>query len=163
MSGLIRNLLSFFIGWLLAGSTKHHETTLRRFFIMPFDCGIRSLKSDQYFALAEPAQVDFLLKTGLFFELIKSKVHFVNLAQMAQFSKPVPVLSLLQVQTQVIACDDKCAYFSHAFSLHDVDVAQVFVKMKFKQAGLTIAPKQFFSQCPQTLPSQLTAWNAALK
>lgn len=163
MSGLIRNLLSFFIGWLGSGSTKHNETTLRRFFITPFDCGIRSLKSDQYFALAESAQVDFLLKTGLFFELIKSKVHFVNLAQMAQFSKPVPVLSLLQVQTQVIACDDKCAYFSHAFSLSGVHVAQVFVKMKFKQAGLTIPAKQFFPQCSQTLPSQLTAWNSALK
>jgi acyl-CoA thioesterase FadM len=163
MSGLTRNILSFFIGLFSSGSARHDTQTLRHFLITPFDCGIRTLKSDQYFALAESAQVDFLLKTGLFFELIKGQIHFVNLAQLAQFSKPAPVFSLLQVRTQVVACDDKCAYFSHIYNLGDVEIAQVFVKMKFKRSGLTIPATQFFPQCPRTLPSQLMAWNSALK
>lgn len=102
--------------------------------------------------LAETAQIDFMLKTGLFFKLLGLGVSFVNLSQVVKFLRPVKALSKVKVFTGVVYADDKCAYFSHVIVSGENIAAEVLVKMKFKKGAKTLPPREFipikFEQAP---------------
>ena len=83
------------------------------FWIAPFDSGIRVLKSNKYFQLAEAVQIDYLIKVRKFFNIFQATASFVKVAQLFKFAKAVSIFSRIRVETQLIHADDKCAYFVH--------------------------------------------------
>ncbi len=113
MSGFLRNLIAFFLDLFAQGSKAANDVTTVWFWVMPFDTGIRVLKSDKVLQFAETAQIDYLLKVGQFFSLIRSGVAFVNLAQVVTFARPAVMFSRVRVETRLMYADEKCAYFSH--------------------------------------------------
>ena len=144
-------------------SKSSDEATVARFWITPFDGGLRVLKSDKYLQLAETAQIDYLLKVGKLFSIVRSGTSFVNVAQLVKFSRPVPIFSRVRVETRLIYSDEKCAYFSHALHTAGGKAAQVLVKMKFKKGRMTLAPSTFLAASFAAMPVEVRNWEPALE
>lgn len=155
MSGLLRNIIAFLFGLAGYGSKAVEDVTEAKFWVTPFDSGIRLLKSDKFVQFAETAQLDYLLKVGKLFTILRGGSSFVNVAQLVTFTRPVLVFSRVRVETQLIYADDKCAYFSHTMHARGGLAAEVLVKMKFKRGRITVAPFSF-------LPVSFTAVPASL-
>jgi acyl-CoA thioesterase FadM len=143
MAGLLRNLVTLVWALLHYRTSSVGDRTQAWFLVTPFDTGIATLKSDRYLLLAECAQVDYLVRTGLVRDMLARKCSFVNAAQLVKFDRPVRVFSRVLVQTRVVRTDAKFGFFSHVFLVNGVRHAEVLVKMKFKQGRLTVAPAQF--------------------
>ncbi len=162
MSGLLRNILAFLLGLLRYGSSSPDQRVAKTFLAGPWDCGIKVLKSDKYLQYAETAQLDYLLKVGKLFTVIRSGAGFVNVAQFIKFSRPVAMFSRVRVETRLVYADAKCAYFSHLFYARGVQAAEVLVKMKFKKGALTVAPATFLQVSFADAPERISRWEAAL-
>ena len=132
------------------------------FFITPFDAGIATLKSDKYLQLAESAQVDYLIQTGLVKKTLGSGYSFVNAAQLVKFIKPVRLFNRVRVETQVVYADDKCAWFRHGFFVGEIRCAEVTVKMKFKNGSVTVAPGLLLGAFPGDKPLWAERWDETL-
>lgn len=158
MAGLLRNLLTVLLAILRYGSLPLANPVITRFAITPFDTGVAILKSDRYFQLAEAAQLDMLIKTGLIGGLLRNGYAFVNLAQMVKFTRPVRVFSRVTVTSRIAFWDEKSAIFEHCFSAGDLACATVLVRMKFKKAGRTIAPSRVLGACGAAKPQHLADW-----
>ncbi len=163
MSGLLRNIVAFVAGLLGYASRAADEVTVANFWVTPFDSGIKVLKSDKYLQFAESAQIDYLLKIGKFFTVLRGGASFVNVAQLVKFSRPISVFSRVRVETRLIYSDEKCAYFSHAVHAGDSQAAEVLVKMKFKKGRTTVSPSTFLSASFATVPAKVRNWEPALE
>ncbi len=162
MSGIFRNLLVTFFALFHWRSASLHARTEVRFFVTFFDTGLSRLKSDKYLQLAEAAQIDFLIKTALMGSLLRKSYGFVNLSQLLRFVRPVGTWQCVNVTTQIIFADEKCAYFQHLFMMgHDV-CAEVLVKMKFKNGNLTVTPATLTGAFAGDKPVFLQRWDEAL-
>ena len=157
MSGILRNLLTVLCSIFRYGSERS-ATVTTNFVITPLDTGIAVLKSDRYLQLAEAAQLDMLIRTGLIGILLRSGYQFVNLAQLIKFARPVPVFSRVTVVSHVAYWDEKSAVFEHLFSLRGAQCARVLVRMKFKRHGRTVAPSIVLGTCLVEKPRHLTDW-----
>ncbi|MDP1739820.1 thioesterase family protein [Polaromonas sp.] len=162
MSGLFRNFLT--IVWALwrYNSVSPQSRTSAWFFVTPFDTGIATLKSDKYLQLAESAQVDYMLQTGLIKKTLGSGYNFVNAAQMVKFIKPIRLFKRVRVETQVVFADSKCVWFSHRFFVGETRHAEVLVKMKFKKGPVTVAPRLLVGAFRGAKPSWADHWDDAL-
>ncbi|MFZ6778074.1 thioesterase family protein [Undibacterium sp. Ji83W] len=167
MSGLIRNFLTVVQALLAYCLVRKRVTTGDRvsshFWITPWDTGIKALKSDKYFQLAESAQLDFVIKTGMLRPMLGSGTAFVNVSQLVSFMKPVHIFQRVRVDTRILYADDKCAYFSHEIYAHDALHAEVLVKMKFKRGRLTVNPFELLNLRFEEQAAHLRAWDQALQ
>ena len=162
MSGLLRNFLTIVLALWRYNSVSPHSRTSAWFFITPFDTGIATLKSDKYLQLAESAQVDYMLQTGLIKKTLANGYSFVNAAQMVRFIKPVRLFMRVRVETEVVFADDKCAWFSHWFFVGEARHAEVLVKMKFKNGPVTVAPGQMVGTFSGEQPAWIQRWEESL-
>ena len=162
MSGSLRNLLTVLWALWHYQSAAPQSRTVARFFVTPFDTGLTTLKSDKYLQLAESAQIDYLIKTGLIREMLAKGYSFVNASQLVRFVKPVRFFSRVTVDSQLVYADDKCAYFCHTFLVKQIKHAKVFVKMKFKKGPVTIAPAELLGAFSGAKPLFVQRWDAAL-
>jgi acyl-CoA thioesterase FadM len=162
VSGLLRNFIAFFLGLFAQGSKAAADVTTVWFWVTPFDAGLRVLKSDKFLQFAETAQIDYLLKVGKLFSLIRGGVGFVNLAQVVTFARPAVMFSRVWVETQLMYADEKCAYFSHTMHAGGSEAAQVVVKMKFKKGRITVPPLSVLPVSFADKPAALVALDAAL-
>ena len=162
MSGLLRNLLTLIVAILGYGKAMPQARISSSFFITPLDAGIAVLKSDKYLQLAEAAQLDFVVRTGLIGRLLKQRIGFVNASQLVRFAKPVRMFSRVNVETEIVWWDDKCAWFSHRFLVGDALHGQVWVKMKFKQGRVTVDPRTLIGSTVREKPAHLTLWDQTL-
>lgn len=163
MSGLLRNLITMIAAYFSRKRFSVSSTVTCHFRITPFDCGTSVLKSDKYFQLAESAQLDYLIKTGLFKRLRSEGLSFVNASQLIKFMKPVGMFKRVRVETKIYYADEKFAYFSHSIFIQDHQCSDVLVKMKFKKGSLTIPPSVLIGQSQHNTPRHLNAWNQALE
>ncbi len=161
MIGLARNLITLVQAGLAAPRTPQ-SCIIKRFWVTPFDVGMRVLKSDRYLQLAEAAQLDFMVRTRCAWPQIRAGISFVNASQLIRFVRPVGLFQRIDVATAIVFADDKCAYFSHTLMVQGALQAEVLVKMKFKKGRLTIAPRDVFGECPSDKPAHLAAWDEAL-
>ena len=162
MSGLLRNLLTLLCAAWRMGATPLAGRTSTWFWITPFDTGIATLKSDKYFQLVEAAQLDFGMQTGLSGALLQSKLNFVNIAQNLRFLRPIGVFQRVRVDSSIAYFGEKCVYFQHDFYVKGTFCAQAWVKSKFKNGTMTVAPAQFLGICAVTKPMDLQLWDEAL-
>jgi Thioesterase-like superfamily len=162
LSGFIRNLLTVLRAVFGYASVNPLSRIVSRFWVTPLDTGISKLKSDKYFQLVEAAQFDYMVRTGLIGTTLKRGTHFVNLAQMARFTRPIKLFSRVTVQTQIVYADDKLVYFSHQLMAHGQPGAEVLVKMKFKKNGLTVNPQDLLGPVSMDKPAALQRWDEAL-
>jgi hypothetical protein len=152
----MRNALTLLRALLRPGGPlEAGEPVTAAFRVTPLDVGLSTLRSDRYFAVAEAAQLDFLVRTGLAKPLLARRVRWVNLAQTCRFERPLKLLQRFEVRTQVACTDDKHAYFSHRFVSGQDLHAEVLVKVKFKQGRLTVPPVQALGLQPSAKPSHL--------
>ncbi|WP_041675530.1 hypothetical protein [Ramlibacter tataouinensis] len=68
----------------------------------------------------------------------------------------------VRVETVLAYADDKCAYFCHSFFLGEQRHAEVWVKMKFKKASLTVRPADVIGPLAWTKPPHIDAWEHAI-
>lgn len=162
MSGLLRNLLTLLMALRHWRSVPPLGRTSAWFLITPLDTGIATLKSDKYLQLAESAQVDFIIKTGLLPAMRRQGCAFVNLAQLVRFAKPVKLFDRVRVDTHIAFADAKHAWFQHTVHRGPDLCAQVLVKMKFKRGALTVAPAAFIGEIQGPAPELVEAWEQAL-
>jgi acyl-CoA thioesterase FadM len=162
MSGLLRNLLTLLRALWHHRSADPQSRTVARFLVTPFDTGIATLKSDRYLQMAESAQLDFGVKTGLWRVMLRQGYSFVNASQLVRFVKPVRLFDRVTVVSQLIYADAKCAYFRHVFTVDALLHADVFVKMKFKKGRLTIAPAELMGNFDGPKPGWLQHWDDTL-
>jgi acyl-CoA thioesterase FadM len=162
VSGLLRNFIAFVLALFAQGSKAAADVTTVWFWVTPFDAGLRVMKSDKFLQFAETAQIDYLLRVGKFFSLIRSGVGFVNLAQVVTFARPVVMFSRVRVDTRLMYADEKCAYFSHTMHAGGSEAAQVVVKMKFKKGRITVPPLSVLPASFADKPAALHALDAAL-
>lgn len=131
MSGFIRNLLTVLRALFSYASVAPLSRTTCSFWVSPLDTGISKLKSDKYFQLAEAAQFDYMVRTGLIGPALRLGYHFVNSAQFIRLLYPIKLFSRVKVHTQVVYADDKWVYFSHSMVVRGIQCSEVLVKMKF--------------------------------
>lgn len=162
MSGFVRNLITAVWALLRWGSATPLGRTVAHFHVTPFDTGVFTLKSDQYFQLAEAAQVDFMIKTALMGRLLADRVSFVNAAQMVRFTKPVRLFNRVRVESSVAYADGRCAWFAHEFSVRGVPCAHVMVKMKFKKGPVTVPTEQVLGVFKGVRPTWVQPWEDTL-
>lgn len=162
MAGLLRNLCTLLGALPRYRSAAPRDEVTSWFRVTPFDTGIATLKSDRYLQLAESAQLDFMVRTGLIAQTLKNDWQFVNAAQLIRFGRPIRVFNQVQVETRILYADGKCAYFTHAFLVAGELHADVLVKMKFKQGRLTIAPATLLGEFPGDKPRELQRWDDTL-
>jgi acyl-CoA thioesterase FadM len=162
LSGLIRNLLTTLLALFSYASISPLSRIASHFWVTPLDTGISKLKSDKYFQLVEAAQFDYMVRTGLIGTTVKQGTHFVNVAQMVRFMRPIKLFSRVTVQSQVVYADDKLVYFSHTLLVQDEQCAEVLVKMKFKQGGKTVKPQELLGPVALVKPPALQLWDDAL-
>jgi len=162
MSGLLRNLLTLIQAVFASGRPDPWSRVSCYFWVSPFDCGTSVLKSDKYLQLAEAAQLDFLVKTGLIGRMVRQGCRFVNAAQLVRFMKPIAMFKRVRVDTAVVYADERCAYFSHALFVRAQLHGEVLVKMKFKSGQLTVRPENMIGACPRGKPCHIQAWEQAL-
>lgn len=163
MSGLLRNIIALIVGMFAYASKAADEVTVTSFWVTPFDGGLRVLKSDKYFQFAETAQMDYLMKVGMLFSVLRSGTSFVNVAQLVKFSRPVSIFSRVRVETRLVYADEKCAYFSHAFHAAGTKAAEVLVKMKFKRGRMTVPPSTFLPASFAKVPVEVRNWEPVLE
>lgn len=162
VSGLLRNIIVFLFGLIAYGSKTIESVMELKFWVTPFDSGIRVLKSDKYLQFAETAQIDYLMKVGKIFQIIHAGASFVNVAQLVKFARPVSIFSRVRVETQLIYADEKCAYFSHVMYTREGHAAEVLVKMKFKMGRITVAPSSFLPLGFAAVPASVISFESAL-
>ncbi len=162
MSGFWRNLLTVLLALFGYASVRPLARITSHFWVTWFDTGLSKLKSDKYFQLVEAAQFDYMVRTGLIGITLKRGYHFVNLAQMVKFSKPVALFSRVTVQSQVLYADDKQVYFSHALFAQGQPCAEVLVKMKFKHGAVTVNPQTLLGPVDMAKPAVVQHWDETL-
>lgn len=162
MSGFLRNLLTVLRALFSYASVSPLSRIASHFWVTPLDTGISKLKSDKYFQLVEAAQFDYMVRTGLIGTTLKRGTHFVNVAQMVRFMRPIKLFSRVTVQSQVVYADDKLVYFSHTLLAQDEPCAEVLVKMKFKRGGKTVKPQELLGPVALPKPPALQLWEDAL-
>jgi hypothetical protein len=163
MAGLLRNLITLLLALPRYASQPVRSVFVKAFWIIPLDAGSRLLKSDRYLLLAECAQVDLMVRSGLLGRMLKNGYGFVNAAQLLTFRRPVKVFTRVAVHSQVLWFDQRWAYFRHDFRMGDELCAQVLVKMKFKQRRQTIDPALLLGAAPTQRCAAVDAWNASLE
>lgn len=162
MSGLVRNLLTFLLALLAPRADSPLSITVSRFRVMPWDVGVRILKSDRYLLLAEAAQVDFMVKTGLWRRQLREGLSFVNAAQMVRFLRPIGLFQRVRVETTILFANQRFAYFSHKFFVGEVQHGEVLVKMKFKKGAITVPLANLVEHAFVKKPVPLDHWDQAL-
>ena len=162
MSALLRNLVTVLLALMRYGSARPLATVVCKFWVSPFDVGITKLKSDRVAQLAEAAQFDYLMQTGLMGTLVKQGYAFVNAAQMVQFKQAIKLFSMVTMHTRVVFADDKWVYFEHTLYAGGAMCAQVWVKMKFKKDRVTVNPGTLLGTQQLVKPAYLTAWDDTL-
>ena len=162
MSGILKNIITFIIALFDRKPYGALSQTTAYYWVMPWDAGLRVLKSDKYLQFAECTQLDYLVKTKLFSVLLSKGIPFVNAAQLIKFAKPISMFSHVKVITQVIYLDDKFVYFEHIFLSQNKSCATVLVKMKFKQGKLTVKPAEMLGTFAGGKPAHLQAWDESL-
>jgi acyl-CoA thioesterase FadM len=162
LAGFIRNFLTVLRALFSYASASPLSRIECHFWVTPFDTGLSKLKSDKYLQLVEAAQFDYMVKTGLIGTTLKRSIHFVNLAQMVKFSRPIRLFSRVTVQSQVLYADDKLVYFSHTLFAQGQQCAEVLVKMKFKHGAMTENPQTLLGPVALAKPPALQLWDEAL-
>lgn len=160
----MRNALTLLRAALRGGPAVAADAPVRAAFrVMPTDVGLSTFKSDRYFAVAESAQLDFLVRTRCLRPLLARGVSWVNLAQTCRFAQPLKLLQRFEVITQVVCVDDKHAYFSHRFESPRGLHAEVLVKAKFKQGRKTVSPGDALGLAPTPKPAHLVLLDEMLQ
>ena len=162
MSALLRNLVTVLLALMRYGSARPLATVVCKFWVSPFDVGITKLKSDRVAQLAEAAQFDYLMQTGLMGTLVKQGYAFVNAAQMVQFKQAIKLFSMVTMHTRVVFADDKWVYFEHTLYAGGAMCTQVWVKMKFKKDRVTVNPGALLGTHQWVKPAYLTTWDDTL-
>ena len=162
LAGLPRNLATVVAALVQRDSAPAQSCVRAWFHITPLDTGLSKLKSDRYLQLAEAAQLDFLIRTGLMRTMLARRYAFVNGAQLVRFARPVAVFSRVSIDTRVVWADAKWAWFSHALSVRDTHCAEVLVKMKFKHGARTVTPAELLGEFNGPLPEPLRRWDETL-
>jgi acyl-CoA thioesterase FadM len=163
VSGFARNLLALLKALIASGSYNPWTLVTSHFWVTPLDCGTRILKSDKYLQLAEAAQLDYLVKTGLLGKLLRRGLRFVNASQLIKFTRPIAMFARVRVQTQVVFADEKCTYFSHCLFVGARQHGEVLVKVKFKSGSITVRPSELIGQGTSPKPPRIQAWDQTLE
>jgi Thioesterase-like superfamily len=162
LAGFIRNLCTVLRALFGYASASPVSCLTSHFWVTPFDTGLSKLKSDKYLQLVEAAQFDYMVKTGLISTTLKLSYHFVNVAQIVKFGRPIALFSRVTVQSQVLYADDKLVYFSHAMFAQGQLCAEVWVKMKFKLGAITVNPQTLLGVVAMAKPAGLQHWDETL-
>lgn len=163
MAGLLRNALTLLLALLNRERKAPNERLSARFLVTPLDVGIAKLKSDRYLRLTEAAQIDFLVRAGLFGTLMRRRYGFVNASVLIRFAAPIKLFSRVTIESQVVYHDDRFTYLEHVFISGSVRCACVLVKMKFKHGRQTIDPGSLLGRVGcTTKPGYLQAWDDIL-
>ena len=163
MSGLIRNFLTLIRALLDRGTFNTRSQTVSHFWVTPFDCGTRLLKSDKYLQFAESAQLDFLVKTKLLGKLVRDGIGFVNIAQLLKFAKPIQMFANVRAETAISYADERHVYFSHYLFVEGKLCGEILVKMKFKRGSITVRPVEIDGECLLVKPRHIDLWDQTLE
>ena len=137
MSGFWRNLLPILLALFKRNPAILKADCSCTFWVTPFDVGIRTLKSDKYLQLAEAAQLDFGVRSGLLGRMRQARCAMVNVEQQIQFMQPIKLFDKVCVRTSIVLADAKFVHFLHDYKVKGLPCARVTVKAKFKAGRIT--------------------------
>lgn len=137
MSGFWRNVLTLFAALFKQGSAILQTGCTCTFWVTPLDVGIRTLKSDKYLQLAEAAQLDFGVRSGLLGRMRESHCAMVNVEQQVVFVQPIKLFDKVCIYTSIVFADAKFVHFLHTYSVKGQPCASVLIKAKFKAGRIT--------------------------
>lgn len=137
MSGFWRNLLTMLMALFKRDPAVLQAGCSCTFWVTPFDVGIHTLKSDKYLQLAESAQLDFGVRSGLLGRMRQARCAMVNVEQHVQFTTPIKLFDEVCVKTTIVFTDAKFVHFQHLFNVKGQQCASVQVKAKFKAGRIT--------------------------
>jgi acyl-CoA thioesterase FadM len=103
-----------------------------RFRVWVHDCDFNlHLTNSRYFSLMDLGRTDHMLRCGWLSAILKHKLKFVVNASEITFIRELPPLVAFSLSTQLLAFDDKYAYFEQRFTrkgkLHAIAHARVAI------------------------------------
>ncbi len=111
---------------------KADETSIIKYRAWPFDCDINfHMTGSRYTALMDLSRVYFIGQINIFSKLIKRKWFPVVKAQEITFYKPIKPLQEFEVQTKLLAWEDKYCYVRQRIVSNDTVCAEAIIKGVF--------------------------------
>ena len=150
MSGFWRNLMTLLIALFKRDPATMQTGCICTFWVTPFDVGIRTLKSDKYLQLAEAAQLDFGVRSGLLGRMRQARCSMVNVEQQVLFTQAIRLFDTVCVRTKIVFADAKFVHFLHTYTVQGQQCTTVMVKAKFKAGRITQSALDMTSFVPST-------------
>lgn len=138
MSGFWRNFLTLLFALFRKDARIVRDGCSCWFWVTPFDVGLRTLKSDKYLQLAEAAQLDFGMRSGLVANMRAARCAMVNAEQHIEFKQAIHLFDRVRVHTRMVRADAKRVQFEHDYFVGGQLCATVRVLAKFKAGRVTV-------------------------
>jgi len=138
----------------------------KRFIVWPPDLDVLlHVNNGVYLSMLDVARVDLLLRSGLASKLWRKGFYPVVAAETIRFRRSLQLFQAFEVETTVIAWDDKAFLLRHCFLRRDELVAEAIVRIRFlKRSGGTVSSRDVLelvgrAEASPPLPAWVEAWN----
>lgn len=106
------------------------------FIVNPFDLDVNfHMNNGRYLSLMDLGRVDLMIKSGVFWTLIKDGYYPVVVAESIRFKKSLDPFQSFHILTQVDSLDEKDFFISQKFYRGELLVAEGYMKGRFKKRG----------------------------
>ena len=123
------------------------------------------MNNGKYFSIMDIARTDLLFRSGLSKKMAQIGWYPVVVAETSRFYKSLQVFQRFEVETQVIAWDEKYIYLQQKFFKNEKLVCEAVVKALFlKKSGGVVRMDDLLkfvgvSEPSPKIPAWITAWN----
>lgn len=138
------------------------------FRVLPTDIDVfRHMNNARYFSLMDVARVDFLIRSGYYYQLSKKKIYPVVASEMIRFKKSLKLFQHFQLTSRLLGWNDKFFFIEHCFKRKNQTYAQGIIKSCFlrKSGGAmdshSIAKIMNINPASPPLPNWVLAWQDA--
>jgi len=138
----------------------------KRFIVWPPDLDVLfHVNNGVYLSMLDVARVDLLLRSGMARQLRRNGFYPVVAAETIRFRRSLQLFQIFDVETTVVAWDDKAFIIQHRFLRGEELVAEAIVRARFlRRGGGTVSSRELLdlvgrSEPSPPLPAWIEAWN----
>jgi len=138
----------------------------KRFIVWPPDLDVLfHVNNGVYLSMLDVARVDLLLRSGMARQLRRNGFYPVVAAETIRFRRSLQLFQIFDVETTVVAWDDKAFIIQHRFLRGEELVAEAIVRARFlRRGGGTVSSRELLdlvgrSEPSPALPAWIEAWN----
>jgi acyl-CoA thioesterase FadM len=138
-------LLWAFVGAHFKGPVTPGAAHHQRFTVLPTEAGLRLAFSERYLGVAEVVRLEYMVRVGLFWTLLKKGWVPVIASSTVRYRRSLRRFQRYSVHTEVLGMDDEYFYFQHRFEHRNRVVAVIIAKGTVRDSQGIIDPSEYLS------------------